>query len=192
MDDSPNCNVPAHVEAIRAAAAAIDFDMSCEDKTGALLRVLVASRPRSRFLELGTGAGVSTAWILDGMDSASTLLSVVSDAKVAEIAKAHLGNDPRVRFCVQDGEQLLKELQGQHFDLIFADTWPGKYYALEACLNLLTSGGLYVIDDLLPQANWPDGHAPKVAALIETLELRTDFTIVKMAWASGLILATKR
>ena len=29
---------------------------------------------------------------------------------------------------------------------------------------------MYVIDDLLPQPNWPDGHAPKVPALIDDLE----------------------
>ena len=30
-------------------------------------------------------------------------------------------------------------------------------------------------DDLLPQPNWPEGHAPKIPALIENLETRSGF-----------------
>ncbi len=61
---------------------------------------------------------------------------------------------------------------GQQFELVFADTWPGKYYALDEALSLIKPGGLYVIDDMLPQPNWPDDHAPKVAELIAALERR--------------------
>jgi len=78
------------------------------------------------------------------------------------------------------------------FDFIFADTWPGKYHQLDETLALLKPGGLYVIDDMLPQANWPAGHDVKAAALIAILEQRTDLTITKLNWASGLIIATKR
>jgi hypothetical protein len=52
-------------------------------------------------------------------------------------------------------------------------------------------GGIYIIDDMLPQLNWPDGHAAKVKRLISTLEERSNLRISKMSWASGIILATK-
>ena len=55
------------------------------------------------------------------------------------------------------------------FDLIFADTFPGKFTLLDATLALLKVGGLYVIDDLLPQPTWGDDHAPKVERLIADL-----------------------
>ena len=45
--------------------------------------------------------------------------------------------------------------------------------------------------DMLPQPNWPEGHTAKVDRLISTLEERTDFQIVKMSWASGIIVAIK-
>jgi hypothetical protein len=48
-----------------------------------------------------------------------------------------------------------------------------------------------VIDDMLPQPNWPEGHAQKATALIADLEKRSDLQLVKMSWASGIILATK-
>ena len=49
-----------------------------------------------------------------------------------------------------------------------------------------------VIDDLLPQANWPEGHAPKVPALIDDIESRPEFATVRLAWASGLMLLVRR
>jgi hypothetical protein len=51
---------------------------------------------------------------------------------------------------------------------------------------------MYVIDDLLPQPNWPEGHAPKVPALIDNLEQRDEFSTVKLAWASGVMLVVRR
>ena len=53
-------------------------------------------------------------------------------------------------------------------------------------------GGIYVIDDLLPQPNWPEGHAPKVPVLVDDIERRTGFTTVRLAWASGLMLVVRR
>jgi hypothetical protein len=52
-------------------------------------------------------------------------------------------------------------------------------------------GGIYFIDDLLPQANWPEGHAARVPPLIADLEGRRDFVSVKLAWASGLMMLVR-
>lgn len=163
-----NLNPPAVLAAILADTAALDFQMLSEPLMGALLRSLCASKPGGRFLELGTGTGAATAWMLDGMDAQSTLLTVDCEAALVAIAQTHLAADPRVSFVVQDGGKLLETLtqQDQRFDLIFADTWPGKYTHLDLALALVKPGGLYITDDMLPQANWPEGHAPKVAALI--------------------------
>jgi hypothetical protein len=49
-----------------------------------------------------------------------------------------------------------------------------------------------VIDDLLPQPNWPDGHAGKVEALVADLEERRGFAAVRLAWASGLMLVVRQ
>jgi predicted O-methyltransferase YrrM len=78
------------------------------------------------------------------------------------------------------------------FDLVFADAWPGKYEALDETLALLKRGGLYVIDDMLPQPNWPQGHAPRVDALVERLRSHPDLTTVTLGWASGLVIAARR
>jgi len=60
-------------------------------------------KPAGRFLELGTGTGIATAWLLEGMDASSKLDSVDHDPAVQEIAKRNLGQDSRVTFHVVEG-----------------------------------------------------------------------------------------
>ncbi len=67
MDDTTNLKPPAAASAIERETAAVGFNMGGEPRTGALLRTLAASKPGGAMLELGTGTGLSTAWILDGM-----------------------------------------------------------------------------------------------------------------------------
>ena len=192
MNDTVDLVRPAALTAIERDTSVIGFTMISETRTGALLRTLAASKPGGTLLELGTGTGASAAWILDGMDSAATLLSLDGEAKFVEIARRHLGHDRRATFRVGDGASLLADLRGRRFDLIFADTWPGKFEYLEDALALLRPGGLYVVDDLLPQPNWPDDHAPKVAALVAQLERDRRLTLCKLCWSSGIIIATRR
>jgi predicted O-methyltransferase YrrM len=191
MNDHNLARVPESVQHILAETDALNFNMISEPKVGAFLAALAASKPGGRFLELGTGTGHGTAWLLSGMDSASRLESVDTDATFVAVAERHLGSDPRVSFHVMDGAEFIRQAPPRQFDLIYADAWPGKFTDLDEALALLRPGGMYVIDDLLPQANWPEGHAPRVPALIERLERRREFVTVKMAWASGLMIVVR-
>ncbi len=183
---------PAAYAAIKLATEEKGFTMPSELITCSLLCTLAASKPGSNFLELGTGTGLSTAWILEGMDAASTLISVDNDGQVQQIAHQYLGTDKRLKLVCADGEEWIKSNNQLKFNYIFADTWAGKYNTLDETLNMLETGGLYLIDDMLPQANWPDGHAEKVTALIESLEQRTDVVLTKLNWASGIVIAVKK
>jgi predicted O-methyltransferase YrrM len=182
---------PAVLDAILRETEQSGFVMASEPKTGALLRTLVASKPGGRFLELGTGTGVGAAWLLDGMDSASQLDTVDNNADWQEIARRHLSNDLRIKFHTEDGAEFLRRVQ-QPYDFIFADTWAGKFENLELALGLLRPGGMYVVDDLLRQDSWPEGHAGKIPGFVEALERREDFISVKLAWGSGLMMAVRR
>jgi predicted O-methyltransferase YrrM len=192
MNDTEIRRQPDVVARILADTEAWGFNMVSEPKVGALLAVLAAAKPAGRLLELGTGTGHGTAWLLAGMDGASMLDTVDTDANVVAIAQRHLGSDRRVRFHVMDGAHFLERSPSLHFDLIYADAWPGKFTHLDAALALLRPGGMYVIDDLLPQSNWPEGHAPKVPVLIDDIERRGEFATVRLAWASGLMLVVRR
>ena len=191
MNDPANLDQPQTLPGIWADTRASDFTMASEPLTGSLLRTLAASKPAGRFLELGSGTGLSTAWLLDGMDSKSHLTTVDNDAALLSILKRHLGTDPRLSVVCAEGDEFLQSLHGQQFDFIFADTWSGKYRLLDEALNLLAPAGLYVIDDMLPQPNWPEGHAEKAAHLIATLEQLKNFRVTKLSWASGVVIVVK-
>jgi predicted O-methyltransferase YrrM len=191
MDDGDIPDPPAVLEAILGDTRQLSFSMASESRTGRLLRALAASKPGGRLLELGTGTGVGTAWLLDGMDPTARLETVETDPRAAEVARRHLGRDPRVTFSAVDGAEFVVHAPRAAFDLIFADAWPGKFSHLEETLALLRPGGIYIVDDLLPQPNWPEGHGAAVAALIESLESRKDCAAVKLAWATGLLVLVR-
>jgi predicted O-methyltransferase YrrM len=77
-----------------------------------------------------------------------------NDAALVAIAQEHLGKDSRVEFHVEDGGAFIENLSSrkERFDMIFADTWAGKYTHFEEAMQFLKPGGLYVIDDMLPQS----------------------------------------
>jgi len=191
MKDTENIKLPARLPQLMSETARLNFTMASDTLTGCLLRALAATKPNGKLLELGTGTGVATAWMLDGMDEKSRLVSVEINEVNLEVAKRFLGADLRVIFVHADGGEWLSGAEPDQFDLIFADSWPGKYTHLDEALRLLKRGGLYVIDDMLPQPNWPDGHAGRVDELISILETRDDLIITKMNWSSGIIIGTK-
>ncbi|MDT0343410.1 O-methyltransferase [Streptomyces litchfieldiae] len=190
FDDSPR-QPPAALPTLRAAASAAGFTMSSEERTGALLATLAAARPGGRVLELGTGVGEGTAWLLTGLPSDGELVTVeLSDAHQA-VARAELGDDPRVSFVTGDGGAWLEEYAGAPFDLVFADTWPGKFTHLDRALALVAPGGIYLIDDLSPLPEWPEEHRSAVDALLAGLENRPGFRTVRLSWAGGLLMAVR-
>ncbi len=110
-------------------------------KTGSLLRFLSAGAINGQILELDTGTGISTCWILDGITDDTTLTSVDNDIDVQKIARRHIDEDPKVTFVLEDGLAELKKILECSLDLIFADTWPGKFLQLDLGLSELKPGG---------------------------------------------------
>jgi predicted O-methyltransferase YrrM len=192
MDDLSYIRPPVALARILKRTTDLRFEMASEDRTGALLRTLAASKPGGRFLELGTGTGVATAWVLDGMDVTSELISIDVNATFQQVARDVLGDDARVTFVADDAVAFLNRQPAAGFDFVFADALRGKFEGLDEALRVVRSGGIYIIDDMLPQSNWPDGHAPRVLGLLETLASHPDFEITPMAWASGLVVAVRK
>jgi len=179
------------INEIEKRGEALGFDQKSDRQVGALLATLCAGKPNGVFLELGTGCGLSTVWMAEGMDAGSTLISVDNDAEVMAVAEEYLGDDPRIRLVCGSVEELIDGMQPGSVDLIFADTWPGKYHYFDKVWALLKVGGFYVIDDMLPQENWPEGHAIKVKALMHALHEREDTRVSQLDWASGVMIVTK-
>src|SRR5579871_4165309 len=145
MQDNIFFDMPEQYEAILLETKRLSFNMASDLQTGSLLKTLTASRRSGKILELGTGSGLATSWILQGMNSNAHLTTIDNNAMLMEIARQQL-KDERIDFILQDGYEWLKTYKGEKFDLIFADAMPGKYDLFDETIALLKTGGLYVID----------------------------------------------
>lgn len=182
---------PPRYERILARSEALQFSMNSDVLTGSLLRALARTKPDGSFLELGTGCGLGTCWLVDGMSSGSRLISLDTDPRAQAIAKEELEPDDRLTLLLNDGGTFLERCETR-FDLIYADAWPGKFSHLAEALALLESGGIYVIDDMLPQLNWPVDHPPKVEALLAALGAAPGIDVAKLSWSTGVVIGVKR
>jgi len=191
MNENIITGVPSKYGAIKAATEELQFTMASDIYTGSLLKTLAASKPSGRLLELGAGTGLATAWIVSGMDEKSSLLAIENNEILIDVANKNIV-DNRVEFMLADAYEWIKEYKGEKFDFIFADAMPGKYDLFDETIELLNRGGLYIIDDMLPQPNWPLGHDEKVRLFISDLESRNDLLLTKMNWSTGIIIVAKK
>lgn len=191
MNETENLQLPKILADLETATQQYGFKLSSERLTGSLLRTLAATKPGGMFLELGTGTGVGCAWLLDGMDEHSQLMTVDEDAGLLELAKQHLAHDPRISFHHSDCLKFVSSLKNETFDFIFADTYAGKFFNFEDAYALLKPHGMYIVDDMLPQYTWPEDHGPKVEDLVQKLERLPDARVTKLNWATGIVIVTK-
>jgi predicted O-methyltransferase YrrM len=191
MDEAAFQPPPKVLEAIIADTRRIGFQGWCWPPVGALLRVMAALKPGGRLLEIGTGAGVGTCWLLDGMDASARLVTVDIDPRVQAVAQSHLGMDPRLTMLCEDGGAVIRREQPNSFDLIFADGGAGKHVLLDEALALLRPGGIYICDDTKPHPLWPPEHAIKIPRLMEALAARQDFRRIYIDWSSGVVVMVK-
>ncbi|SHK66677.1 Predicted O-methyltransferase YrrM [Maribacter aquivivus] len=192
MNDTNIQDIPKIHTEITRKSEEIGFTMPSDLYVGSFLKTLITSKPNGRFLEIGTGIGLSLSWMIEGMDADSKLISVDNDPALISIASSYFGDDDRVEVICKDGTDWINEYSGAKFDLIFADAWPGKYSEIDEVLDLLQVGGFYIIDDMTKQPNWPEGHEDNVIVLTAYLEQREDLQLTKMNWSTGLIMAVKK
>lgn len=183
---------PAEVQLAQQRAEQAGFAMSCEPEVGRLLMVLAAAVPLfGRVLEMGSGAGVGTAWLATGLERRPDVeaISVEKDARLVELART--GSWPRrVRLVEGDVLTMLERL-GQ-FDLIFADAQGGKWVGLERTVRALRSGGVLVVDDMLPKPGANGTDADMIEQVRQTLLKHPDLITTELNWSSGVMMATRR
>jgi len=182
----------SQADRLRCRAAQEGFDASSAPEVGGLLAALAASKPGGTLLELGTGVGLGTLFLLSGMSEAARLVTIELSEALSRAAQQEI-TDPRVEWVIADGGQWLAAQQTRHrrYDVVFADTWPGKFTHLDEALNLVADGGLYVVDDLLPQPNWPPNHQVSVDALTTRLASLPGWHTVRTGLGSGVMICVR-
>ena len=128
---------------------------------GALLRMLAATHRGARIGEIGTGAGVSTAWLLSGMSDDSFLLTCDIEVALVTGVQEFFKEYPNVKAQAGDWQQLF--LSGEPFDLLFFDATPRIFLQHRSnwddAIKLIKVGGQIVMDDLAPVDLWPSEWA---------------------------------
>jgi predicted O-methyltransferase YrrM len=180
------------VEASLGRAATLGFAMSCEPGVGQLVAVLAARvPPGGRVLEIGTGAGVGTAWLVDGLGGRTDVEVVTIELDEVVAASVDDGTwPPFVRFLVGDALEVMPTLG--RFDVVFADAPAGKWVGLEHTIAALEPGGVLVVDDMAP-AEWVDDeHRRNTTRVRGELLAHPDLVAVALDWSSGVVLAARR
>jgi predicted O-methyltransferase YrrM len=184
--------VPDLVDKIQSVGARAGWLLSSESQTGALLRTLAATKPGGRFLEVGAGIGVGSAWLLAGMDAGARLTTVEVAPNVAAVCRDLLKHDDRVTVITADATEWLAAYDGEPFDFAFVDTTVTKFDRRDLVFRHLNDGALFVADDLLPQDKWTEAHHPRVERFRREILAEPDLVTTLVDWASGLAIAAYR
>ncbi|MFD7243656.1 O-methyltransferase [Streptomyces massasporeus] len=155
--------VPARVLAAERLAAEAGFEKSCIAEVGRLLRTAAASKPGGVVAESGTGSGVGTAWLHSGLGDGARLVTVERDEELARRAAGVFADDGRVSVLTGDWRLLERHAP---FDVFFCDGG-GKRDDPGRVVELLAPGGILVLDDFTPSAEWP----PRFEGEVDELRL---------------------
>lgn len=183
--------IPSTVAAASRVAEERGFALSCDPGVGQLLGVLSAAvRPYGSILELGTGAGVGTAWIVAGLGDRIDVrvLSVELDEEIAAVA-AKLDLPSFVELRRGDALDVLRSEDS--WSLIFADAQGGKWEGLDDTIDALEPGGMLLVDDMTPPEFMNDMHREKTAEVRTQLLSDPRLQAVEIAWSSGIILCAR-
>jgi predicted O-methyltransferase YrrM len=184
--------VPDLVARAHQRAERLGFGMSCEEPVGPLLAVLAAGvAPGGRILELGTGAGIGTAWLASGLTGRddATLTTVELDP-VLVTAFRDSAWPSWTEILEGDAAALLPGLGW--FDLIFADAVAGKWTGLDLTLNALAPGGVLIVDDMDLSRYTDSEHRAAVQRVEDTLATDTRLLTVRIPAGTHLTVATRR
>jgi predicted O-methyltransferase YrrM len=141
--------------------------------TGAALRLLAAAIDAKAVVEVGTGAGVSSVWLLRGMRPDGVLTTVDVEPEHQRAARETLTEAGvpanRVRLISGLALDVLPRLTDGGYDLVFVDGDKKEYAGyLEQALRLLRPGGVVAFDNAL----WHDRVADPAVRDEDTTAIR--------------------
>jgi predicted O-methyltransferase YrrM len=124
-----------------------NFQNSCIPEVGQLLRLFVASAKPGIIAEIGTGCGVSSAWMLAGLQPYQHFFSVEKDVTLHQAVSELFAAETRANFILGDWSQLVKF---QPFQLVFVDVGTAKDAGSDAVIEATATSGVIVLDDFTP------------------------------------------
>lgn len=192
---------PQHIEAARIQGEHLGAT-PVTSAAGAALRMLAASTAARTVVEIGTGAGSSGLWLLDGMPADGVLTTIdisMEHQRAARAAYQRAGYPPqRTRIISGSALTVLPRLADAAYDLVLVDGEKDEYPAyVEQALRLVRCGGVIVLDNML----WHDRVADpavrdettkRLRALGKELRERDDLLTTLLPVGDGLLVCVKR
>jgi len=196
--------IPEDEVLVKARARGVEVGATnISSGTGAFLHHLAHLISAQSVVEVGTGSGVGSIWLLRGMIENGTLTSIDSEAehaRISRIAFAEAEISPqRFRLITNPVMDVMSKLTDRAYDLVVLRNEPEDLsFAIDEAHRILRTGGVLAIDNF-----FGDGKVPDPAQRDpRTIALRDSGKSIKLAsttWVSsligvgdGLLIATKR
>ena len=168
---------------------------------GAVLRLLAKLTNAKNVVEIGTGAGVSALWLLEGMEADGVLTSIDNEPEHQVIAREALTQAGivanRVRLINSRPDEVIDRLTDGGYDLVLiSGATHDLTDSIERGLALLRSGGILAVD----QALWKDRVADPAHRDADTVNMRgalaqvaqdENLTASLLPVGAGLLIAVK-
>ena len=129
-------------------------------ETGRLLATLAATRAGT-IAECGTGCGVGAAWLRSGAPKTTRVITAELDPELAHGVMEMFAHDD---IDVMHADWTSLSEHGP-FSLIFLDAGSAKSAPREEIIDMVTDGGMIVLDDFTPSAAWPPLSGGRVDTL---------------------------
>jgi len=185
-----------------ARARASDLGIECvSHQVASLLEILAASIQAQAIIEIGTGTGISSAALLEGMKTGGVLTSIDLEAEYQRHAKelfTSLGFESnRTRLIAGRALDVLPRFSDGAYDLIFVDADAGEYPAiLNQAKRLLRIGGLVIFHGAfatgMADASARDYEATAMRDIATELRSDNDWLPSLLTVGAGLFLASLR
>jgi predicted O-methyltransferase YrrM len=167
--------------------------------TGAALRMLAAATHATSAVELGTGAGVSSLWLLRGMAAGGILTTVDSESEHQRLAKAAFAEaavpSGRVRVIAGRALDVVPRLSDSAYDVVFCDAARSENLDyLNAAMRLLRPGGVVVFADALgggriAESSARDAETVAMRELARAVREETRLAPAMLPVSNGLLVA---
>jgi predicted O-methyltransferase YrrM len=189
----------------KSQARARGVELGATDTTcgsGTFLRYLAFTLKAQSVVEVGTGSGVGSLWLLDGMMESGTLTSIDDEMEHTQIAKVAFAEadiaQSRYRLITNNVVDVISKLTDRAYDLVVVRHNPEDLsYVIGEAYRILRSGGALVIDNYYGGGKVSDAaqRDPKTVALRDAGKiLKSDsehWVCSLIPIGDGLLIATK-
>ena len=177
--------------------------MQIAPEQGKFLEIIVKLMKAKNCLEVGRFTGLSTLSIAKGLPHDGTILTIDNSIEFQDLAEKYWDKAKvkhKIKSIIGEGTEVLQSLQDRQtfFDLIFIDADKNNYdNYYELSLNLVTSNGLIIIDNMLwggdvADLTITDKSTKSIRVLIKIIleDTRVEFSL--LPFADGLSLIQKK